>query len=332
MSRGYEETITDLQQTWQRLKDNISLYRKGLGSECENLLVRLSQIGLDVSQDGTFSLIEPGLTRKEFDTVACRSWILQSLSLYHQSHATGAKYLGEPEVTKYNSLKDLLTTVIPKVEEYLARVENPAATVSALDFAEFNFLRNAVEIGLLGTAYKIAANDFAIEMARSIFQYLNRKDVTTSDCKSGLYKANVALEAIQEAQDCYTPREIHAEYNSCGGGFTPQKIIFSKEEIERAKEFFFFKEIGLEFEDARSFQREWESCPPENRQYPMKRPMCDIAEKLCKNGYDVKANETFEKFGTDHDTFWACCVTEREQADQVATANLEKGLALALKI
>jgi len=313
------EKIKNLQENWGEASAALPTSAMRNVSEFHRILKGLEEMELDLAQDATYELLEDGLTKKTFDQEHCRAWLAMALDSYHQAQSLSTyKYLGEQPRMQYHGLKRLVEFTLPNLEQHLAESGLPD-DVSELRLIELRMLQETKASGALDRAVKLAANGCAMENTRSAYSYLKRakeKQAEMShlqECREGLAYANAALEAIDNAQEFYAPKEITLEYDGFGG-WKDEKGPYNREILTDMKEYFLLQESAIEFHQAYKFHQEGHYVldASGSGHGMMRMPMQHIAEKLKEEGYNIRDPKLFEQMGTDIDTFWNAYETERQ--------------------
>ncbi|MBL1147344.1 MAG: hypothetical protein HND56_09390 [Pseudomonadota bacterium] len=311
--------IQYLQRRWKQVKAHQPTGANQHGFECQSILYDLDKMGLDTSQNETYEILEDGLTKQDFDRMYCHAWITQVLDSYHQAQSLSTqRFAGEQPPQQYYGLQQLSEKFMPKLEELIAENGLPD-DLPELRLAELDLLRNMHQNGGLERAVKLSANNAAIEYTRRAYTYMEKAKTKQADgthlqeCREGLSYADGALEAIDAAQEFYTPKDIPIRYDGWGG-WKDDKGPYNREILAEMKEYFLLQESAIEFHQAYKFHQEGHYVldASGSGHGMMRMPMQHIAEKLKEQGYDIRDPELFEQMGTDIDTFWNAYDTERQ--------------------
>lgn len=313
------EKISRLQETWGEAYAALPSRAMNNVYEFQRLQKGLEEMGLDLAQDATYELLEDGLTKKTFDQEHCRAWLAMTLDSYHHAQSLSShRYLGEQSRAQYHGLKRLVEYTLPNLEKHLTESGLPD-DVPELRLIELRLLQEMKNNGALERAVKLAANNCAMENTRTAYNFLKRAQEKQADmnhlqeCREGLAYANSALEAIENAQEFYAPKDIPLEYDGFGG-WKEEKSPYNREKVEEMKEYFLLQESAIEFHQAYKFHKEGHYVldASGSGHGMMRMPMQHIAEKLHEQGYNIRDPKVFKQMGTDIDTFWKAYETERQ--------------------
>ena len=219
---------------------------------------------------------------------------------------------------QYHGLKRLVEFTLPNLEQHLAESGLPD-DVSELRLIELRMLQEIKASGALERAVKLAANSCAMENTRSAYSFQKRAKEKQADmshlqeCREGMAYADAALEAIDNAQEFYAPKDIPLEYDGFGG-WKDDKGPYNREILTEMKEYFLLQESAIEFHQAYKFHQDGHYVldASGSGHGMMRMPMQHIAVKLEEAGYDIRDPKLFEQMGTDIDTFWNAYETERQ--------------------
>lgn len=314
------QEIEYLQQRWQQVKANQPTGANRHGYECQSILRDLGKMGLDISQNETYEILEDGLTKQDFDQMQCRAWVTQVLDAYHQAQTLSStqRFAGEQAPQQYYGLKRLSEQFLPILENLITENGLPN-DLPELRQAELDLLRNMHQNGGLERAVKQAANNAAIDYTRNAYNFMEQAKAKQAEgthlreCREGLSYATGALEAIDAAQEFYTPKDIPLKYDGWGG-WKDETGPYNRDVVQKMKEYFLLQESAIEFHQAYKFHQDGHYVldASGSGHGMMRMPMQHIAEKLDAQGYDIRDPKLFEQMGTDIDTFWKAYDTERQ--------------------
>lgn len=292
-----------------RISGNLSRIKKSLG-----------EMGLDLSQDETYDLLEAGLTKAAFDNAVTHAAINDALQHYHRIIVVGRDdYVNTYSGKRAYGLQHLMQYGLPQAEENIAKTGIPDS-IEPLMRRELELVLAAWRDGTLEddmrrNAARAAQDDF--RTARSYLERIRKQgpdDNNFGTAREGLSYADMAIKMIDVAGPYYQPADIPAEYGTFGGWDKDAGTIrFSREAVEDLRTGFLMKELAVKFQSARKFQDKGHFVldASGSGHGMMVMPMQEIAEKLQEYGHDIHDPETYKAIGTDIDTFRDCYRRER---------------------
>lgn len=297
-------------------------------------------MGLDLTQDATYELLDPDLTKETFDqryTYMSMLWVLDG---FHAMQTQSNEYRNVRAQRHHYAVNDLVAQRLPMFEVLYARSGLPdESEVNPLHLREIEFIRELHKDGLLEQELKRSALQAAYEEFRNV--HFLKNDVENRLAKGedfyhassvGLYSAGNTLKLIEAAGDDYEPDDIPAAYDSWGQPDEDKGTIhFSRDNAEALRTYFLVKELAVKFTEAMEWQDKGEYVldASGSGHGMMVMPMQDIALKLEDYGYDLKDPDTYSEIGTDIKTFSKAYNDERKAVARNDKYNLMKP---ALKI
>lgn len=313
------KTLERLQEDWAELALDLPGQHQRSLSNMERIAKELEKTGLDLAQDATYQLLDPGLTKERFEQAQTCLLLYGVLDTYHRAGLLGNRNGENPVYGRFQNLKNLTQYALPEFEKAAAKTGTPAEA-TPLMLHELVFIRQLHLDGVFEQEIKKAACGAAVEHFRVATQYYDalraqgqKVHNPLGACKGGLAYAGGALDMIGEAQDFYSPADVSVEPGRLGWGRGKKTARFERSTLETYKRFFTLKKSGIEFKEAKGFQDRghFELDASDSGHGMMVMPMQDILSQLQENGCDIADPQTYKEMGTNIDTFRACYRRER---------------------
>ncbi len=248
------ESMARLQERWREADVEVDAVTNGSNAySCLHMIRRsLEQMGLDLEQDATYELLEPGLSKAEFDTFYTHAQINDALHYYHRTVTVNREdYLGVYNGRRANGIKHMLDETLPRLKESLAETGVPDA-LSPLAKQQLEFVLRVYRDGTLENDMRrsaaMAAQDHFRTM-RSCYETVQKQkpgDRNTLPAEEGLSYAYMAVKMIERAGDHYEPCDIPAEHGMSGGWDEKAGTVhFSREAVEGLRKLLLVCEQGV---------------------------------------------------------------------------------------
>lgn len=284
---------------------------------------KLEEMGLDLTQDATYELLDPDLTKETFDQRRAYMSMLWVLEGFHAMQQQSNEYRNVRAQRHHYAVNELVENRLPMFEDLYARAGLPdESEINPIHLREIEFVRELNQDGLLKQELKRSALAAAHEEFFNA-SYL-KNDVENRIAKgedfyhassAGLYSADNTLKLIEAAGNDYEPDDIPAAYDSWGQPDADKGTIhFSRDNTEALRTYFLTKELAVKFTEAMEWQNKGEYVldASGSGHGMMVMPMQDIALKLKDYGYDLKDPDTYPEIGTDIKTFSKAYNDERK--------------------
>lgn len=315
------QKLERFQQKWSEVALDLPNQTRNDERNIYDIEEGLKEMGLDMTQDATYELIAPGLTRREFVQTQTYLVMLKVLDEFYASQEVdNTNQAHEPYAVRFGSIQRLLEYGLPHFESLYAQ-EGLPDNVSPVALRQLQLLRDLAADGTLALEMKTAANEWAKICLRNavMFQrWLEKGDPRQaySNLSQGKGYAEEAMRAIDNAGDCYQPGPISYERTSMGWGWKADapKIEFSREAVQELLNDYMLKLAGNKFATALKFQGQGHFVLDSSGggYGAMVMPMQDILGDLAAHKIDIHDPQTFTAMGTDLDTFWKAYRRERE--------------------
>lgn len=321
MSALDERQAERVARYWEGIKAKILSRSYEDLREMRDIIEAFKEAGLDLGSDATYALLEAGLTKQDFDahhTYLAMLWVIDS---YHTGMHLKHDYIDVQASTRAYALEQILKYRMPYYEDCLAKADiaedAPASPATLRDFA---YIRELYQDGTLEQEMKHASLEAAKDRMRNVFSTMKQVENNGKEgllyrlCKEGLSYAENAIEAMDKAGELYKPGTIPAEYGRYSG-WGETTMEFSREKAEEFKTKFLLMQLKSEFNTAVKFQEEGHFVlDVSGGGYGMNQmPVQEIAGKLAEYGYDLTDPATFEKIGTDQQSFRERYQRERQE-------------------
>lgn len=334
------DELARLQEDWGNANSGILSLAHQYLSDLRRIKQSLEKMGLDLTQDATYDLLAPGLTKYNFDQHDTYLHMLSVLRDYNTMQKQHHDFVGVQAQFHYTGLKRLLEFTYPRYEQALKNAPLPAKnTINPLHLRELEFITSLNDDGTLKQYLKQAALQAALDEYRNVYRAKSKVEEQISkgeefyrDSSQGLAYSKALLEYIDAADDAYAAQNIPANYGFFGGWDNDAGTIeFSRKNAEEFRDYFIAKQLGNKFSNALDWQAKGEYVldASGSGHGAMVMPMQDIATELKGYGYDLNDPATFTMIGTDIATFSKAYHDERNAVLKNDQYNLVKP---ALKI
>ncbi len=327
------EKVERAQSEWKEVDLTIAAQAERMSGNLRRVQDYLTEMGLDLSQDETYELIEPGLTKAAFDKMVTHGAINDVLQHYHRIIAVGRDdYINTYNGKRAYGLERMMKYELPEAEKNIAKTGIPDS-IQPLARRELDMVLAAWHDGTLEDDMRRNAARAAHDNFRTALSYYKQiqkqepNDNNFGKARDGLAYADMTLEMIGRAGSYYKAEDIPAEYGSFGGWDEKAGTVkFSREAVEDLRRAFLIKELGVKFQSAKRFQDQGHFVldASGSGHGMMVMPMQEIVEKLEEYGQDIHDPQTYKDIGTDIDTFRACYQRERAAVLQNDKYNLIK--------
>ncbi|MBU0858757.1 MAG: hypothetical protein KJ667_02360 [Alphaproteobacteria bacterium] len=316
--------IQRLQSEWAEIAVDIVEMNDQYAAGLRRITKGLTEMGLDLTQDATYELLSPGLTRMDFARTQTRITMLQLLDSYYSAQKMTARdaVMGDFAARHFHGLDRVLKVTLPAFEDSVAVTGMPK-DIDHMQAREIALIREMKADGTLEMARKQAAQKLAIESFRTAIGYHNTLQSAAEKDNSRVYSRGFlqeaqqyverGLKAIDQAQEFYQPAIVKIEYGMFGG-WTDKTAVFNRRALSDIGRDLTLRLCGVEFAQARKFQDQGHFVldASGSGHGAMVMPMQDILYRLKRGLFDIDKPETFTAMGTDIDTFWNYYQRERD--------------------
>lgn len=312
------EKLDQLQKRWKRADPVMSRYCSG---DLQSIKNDLKKMGLDLSVDETYELIDPNLTRDLFNQRYLHAVIKETVQYFNQATVRAREdFINTYHARRAASLQHMTEHMMPIVEK---AIKDSALfpDLDPLEERQLALLRTACDDGTveddIARHAALAAHDefrMALEVKKGVEKADQGKLFDLQ--RKGLGHADSTLEFIDMAGQYYQPVQIPAKYDSFSGWDEKAGTLdFSREAAEELRQWFLIRELATKFKSALEFQQEGHFVldASGSGHGMMVMPMQEIAQKLQKYGHDISDPATYQQIGTDIQTFRQAYQRERSE-------------------